>query len=337
MSAEVRTSGSTGTPKRVLKTQLSQFFWEVLTLRNHAWHGRDLRGKLAAIRRGSSGGQASWGPAAAGVALTGPAVGMPVEADMDAQLEWLLREAPLYLLTYPSLVGELARLSLARGVRIPGLAQVHTISEIVTMELRGLCREAWGVPVIDMYSAEEVGYLALQCPQAEHYHVQAESVLVEVLDEQGRECAPGQTGRVVVTDLHNFSTPLIRYDIGDFAEVGEACPCGRGLPVLKRIIGRVRNLLVTAEGKRHYPFLGQSQFLDIAPILQHQFVQTALDVVEARIVMREAPTPDQVRRLSAHVAKYMPAGIRVEVVRVDSVARSPGGKFEDFISLVDER
>jgi phenylacetate-CoA ligase len=332
---EVRTSGSTGTPKRVLKTQLCQFFWDVLTLRDHAWHRRDLRAKMAAIRRGSIGKQSSWGSATAGVAVTGPAVGMSVETDIDDQLEWLCQEKPRYLLTYSSLLGELARLSLSRGVRLPQLAQARTISEIVTPELRRLCRDAWDVPVVDMYSAEEVGYIGLQCPDAEHYHIQAESVLVEVLDEKGRECRQGETGRVVVTDLHNFATPVIRYDIGDFAEVGPACPCGRGLPVLTRIIGRTRNLIVTPDGKHRYPFLGQSEFLDIVPILQHQFVQTALDVVEARIVMREAPTPEQIMRLRTHVEKHMPAGIRIEVVRVESIPRSPGGKYEDFISLVD--
>ena len=332
---EVRTSGSTGTPKRVLKTQLCQLFWDVLTLRDHAWHGRDLRGKLAAIRRGAKGQQSSWGTAAAGVAATGPAVGFDVAAPIDDQLEWLRRQDPTYLLTYPSVLGELVRLSTARGIRIPGLVQARTLSEIVTPELRRACREAWNVPVADIYSAEEVGYIASQCPDHDHYHLQAENVLVEVIDENGRECTPGDVGRVVVTDLHNFATPLIRYDIGDFAEVGPSCPCGRGLPVLSRIIGRARNLLVTADGKRHYPFLGQSQFLDIAPILQHQFVQTGYDVVEARIVMREAPTDEQVAALSAHVEKHMPAGVRVKVVRVESIPRGPGGKYEDVICLVE--
>jgi phenylacetate-coenzyme A ligase PaaK-like adenylate-forming protein len=61
---------------------------------------------------------------------------------------------------------------------------------------------------------------------------------VEVLDEEGRPCAPGETGRVVATSLNNFAMPLIRYETGDTAEVGAPCPCGRGLPVLTRIMGR---------------------------------------------------------------------------------------------------
>jgi phenylacetate-CoA ligase len=185
-----------------------------------------------------------------------------------------------------------------------------------------------------MYSSEEAGFIAAQCPDHEHYHVHAESLLLEVLDERGRPCPPGEVGRIVVTDLHNFATPLIRYDIGDFAEVGPPCPCGRGLPVLSRVVGRTRNSLVTADGKRHYPLLGQTGYLDVAPILQHQFVQTAFDVLEARIVTREPLTAEQTERLQTHVAKHLPAGIQIQVVRVESVPRGPGGKYEDFISLV---
>jgi len=156
-----------------------------------------------------------------------------------------------------------------------------------------------------------------------------------VLDERGNPCPPGEMGRVVITDLHNFATPLIRYDIGDFAEPALACSCGRGLPVLSRIVGRARNLLVAPDGRRRYPFIGQSQYLDIAPIVQHQVVQTSLHRVEVRIVMREPPTQEQVERLRAHVAAQMPADIDVEVVQVERLPRGPGGKYEDFISLVD--
>lgn len=333
-TTELRTSGSTGSPKRVLRTQLSQLVWDALTLREHLWHRRDLSRKLAVIRRGPSGTHPSWGAATSGVFRTGPAVGMALEADVDSQVAWLQRENPGYFLTYPSLLREMARTCLSRRIRVPALLQARTLSEIVTPELRKLCRDAWDVPVIDMYSSEEVGFIAAQCPDHEHYHVHAECLLVEVLDDRGRPCPPGEVGRMVVTDLHNFATPLIRYDIGDFAEVGPPCLCGRGLPVLSRVIGRTRNALVTADGKRHYPLLGQTGYLDIAPILQHQFVQTAFDVLEARIVTREPLTAEQTERLQAHVARHLPAGIQIRVVRVESVPRGPGGKYEDFISLV---
>ena len=118
--------------------------------------------------------------------------------------------------------------------------------------------EAWGVPLSDMYSGREVGYLALQCPQHDHYHVMSEGNFLEVLGDDGRPCQPGETGRVVVTTLHNYVMPLIRYEIGDFAEVGEPCPCGRGLPVLTRILGRQQNMLTLPTGESRWTQIGRA-------------------------------------------------------------------------------
>ena len=114
-----------------------------------------------------------------------------------------------------------------------GLSQVSTLSEIVEPALRGDCARVWGAIVCDVYSCEELGMVAIQCQDHPHYHVQSESVFVEVLNERGEACAPGETGRVVATDLHNFAMPLIRYEIWTMprsarhAPAAGACPCCR--------------------------------------------------------------------------------------------------------------
>jgi phenylacetate-coenzyme A ligase PaaK-like adenylate-forming protein len=77
--------------------------------------------------------------------------------------------------------------------------------------------------------------------------VQSESVLLEIVDDAGRACAPGRAGRVVVTSLHNFATPLIRYELGDLAEFGAPCACGRSLPVISRVLGRSRSTPSSSE------------------------------------------------------------------------------------------
>jgi len=219
--AESRTSGSTGAPVRVLKTGLVQLMWQAIVLREHQWFQRDFGGKLAAIRQGATDGEGEgWGPATDGVYRTGRSATLNIRADVDTQLWWLQAQEPDYLLTYPSNVAELARTSMALRAPIPRLREVRTFGEILAPETRELCREAWGVPVTDAYSSDEAGYMALQCPENEHYHAQAENVLVEVLDERGNPCAPGGTGRVIVTALHNFAMPLVRYELGDYAEVG---------------------------------------------------------------------------------------------------------------------
>ncbi|HET9404389.1 MAG TPA: hypothetical protein VFO57_07400 [Burkholderiales bacterium] len=332
---EARSSGSTGMPVRVLKSGLTRLLWQAALLREHVWHRRDLSGRLAVIRHGVKAGEANtWGTPLRGLAKTGPAVQLPTSVAVGAQLRWLEEQQPDYVLTYPSNLNELLRLSLERGTRLPRLREARTLGEVVPPELRALCREAWGVPVVDAYSAQEVGYFALQCPDQEHYHVQSESVMLEVVDAQGRACVPGQAGLIVVTPLHNFAMPLVRYVMGDYAEVGERCGCGRGLPVLARIMGRVRNMLVTAAGERYWPSFGTRKLTNIAPILQHQFVQKSHDLIEARLVMAAPLTLEQEDELRQHVLSRLPAGFQMNFVYCQQIPRSAGGKFEDFISEV---
>ena len=333
--SEASTSGSTGAPVRVARTAIVDLMWRALTLRDHRWHGRDLSGTLAAIRRGiGRGSSPSWGAATDGLVATGPCLTLDVDVGAAGQLEWLVRHAPAYLLTYPSLAAELARLSIERRRGLPGLLEVRTLGESLDEDVRSLCREAWGVPLTDVYSADEVGYIALQCPDHEHYHVQAESVLVEVLDERGAPCEAGQTGRVVVTDLHNFAMPLVRYDIGDYAEVGEPCPCGRGLPVLKRIAGRVRNMLVTPQGARFWPSSGLRKQTEVPKLRQYQFVQKAPDLLEAKMVVSQPLSAAEEEYLLGRIRSRLPQGIRVAVRYVESIPRSAGGKYEEFVCEV---
>jgi phenylacetate-CoA ligase len=164
--------------------------------------------------------------------------------------------------------------------------------------------------------------------------VQSENVLLEVLDDEGHPCAPGQTGRLVITALHNYATPLIRYEIGDHAQVGEPCDCGRGLPVLTRILGRTRNMLVLPNGEQHWPIVGFREFRDIAPISQYQFVQKSTRELLARFVMERPITEAQEKQLTAHIQKSLghPFAIRFEYL--DSIPRGKTGKYEEFVCEV---
>jgi phenylacetate-CoA ligase len=332
---ERRTSGSTGAPVRFLATPLEGLFWSAFTLRDHLWHRREFGQTLAVIRRETEASEvANWGPATAGLVATGRALGRSIRESAASHLDWLLEQDPGYFHSYPSLVAEMARLSIARGVRPRKLREVRTLAESLGPEVRALVREAWDVPLTDVYSASETGYLALQCPDHEHYHVQSENVLLEVLDEAGAPSAPGQAGRVVVTPLHNFAMPLVRYDIGDYAEVGDSCPCGRGLTVLKRILGRVRNMLVTADGGKYWPVFGTRALMESAPLRQVQFVQKDYTTIEARIVAERPLMPDQEARIRERVLSMLPAGLGLRFAYVDSLPRSAGGKFEEFFSEV---
>lgn len=344
--SEIFTSGSTGRPIRALRSQLWSLFWSAFTLRDHFWHRRDLGGKLAAIRESGAGkapypeGERapSWGRASGAAFETGPSVSLNITCPVEQQAEWLRRENPHYLLTHPSMVERLAAHCLDRRIELPNLRQVETISERLNPRVRRLCREAWNVPLVDMYSAREAGYLALQCPDHDHYHVQSEGVLVEVLDEAGRPCAAGEVGRVVVTPLHNFAMPLLRYEIGDYAEVGGPCACGRGLPVLRRILGRRQNMLVLPSGEERWPLLSSSDIdalLARAPVRRYQFAQKSLEDIELRLVVARPLDAEEEDALRGWVRDKFGHPFGVRLVYFDEIPLTAAGKFEDFLCEVD--
>jgi phenylacetate-CoA ligase len=338
---EAFTSGATATPVRVIKTALMQQFWYALTLRDHLWNGRDMGAKFAAIRPAKKGAdypdgqhQSSWGLSTDPVYETGPGAMLDISSKVHEQAEWLAREDPDYLLTYPSNLRALAVHCLESGTRPPRLKQVQTMSELLFPEVRELCREAFGVPVSDTYSSEEVGYIALQCGEGGSLHVQAEAALVEVLDDQGRPCAPGEVGQVVVTPLHNFAMPLLRYAVGDLAEVGGPCPCGRGLPVLARVLGRLRSMVRLPDGSRHYAnFAGLME--GFGQIIQFQIVRRGEEELEVKLVVRRELDESEAATLIERIRERFRYPFSVAITYHDEIPRGAGGKFADYLSEVD--
>ena len=328
-----QTSGSTGMPVGFAVTDLSQFFWLCFTLRDHLWHGRDFGGKLAGIRLGVEEAEASgWGKATDVAFTTGPVAALGITTDVEYQLDWLQSQNPDYLQSFPSNLDELARRSLERGIRIPKLREVRAIGEVLTPDIRDLVREVWGVKVTDIYSAREIGYIALQCPEYEHYHVQSEGVIVEIINDSGEPCGPGQIGNVVLTSLHNFAMPLIRYRIGDLAEPGADCDCGRGLPVLKRIHGRVRNMVTLPGGRKNWPSFGDMRKSANDKIIQYQCIQRSLERIDVLLAVRSALTADEESDLRTTMQKALGHPFDLKFVYDISIVRSSSGKFEEFLS-----
>lgn len=333
-----QTSGSTGQNVVVHGTDLTQHFWNVLTIREHLWHRRSLDATHAIIRiienapeDGSM--HQDWGAPFSLVWRTGPCAMLNLLTDVRKQADWLKRVNPRYLLTYPSNLSALLELFEASGDRLSNLSQVRTIGETLLPETREGCRRIWGVPVADIYSSQEVGYIAMQCPDADCYHVQAENLLVEVLDDSGMPCAPGEVGRVVVTALHNFAAPLIRYDIGDYAEVAERCPCGRGLPAIRRVMGRRRNLITLPDGSRFWPIFGHMKFRSIAPVRQYQVVQTAVDRLEVRLVVESPLTGEQEKLLRDVICNAVGYPMSIGFAYPGSISMA-AGKHEEFRSEI---
>lgn len=336
----VQTSGSTGEPVRLLATELDRLFWEAMTMRDHDWHRRDFTGRLASIRANvdvsvGSGALPDWGAPTSELCLTGPAFALSSNTDFATQVEWLRRHRPQYLYTYPSNLAGLLEHCERQGVDLPGLHQVRTTGETLSQTTRTRCENQFGAGVVDVYSSQECGYLALECPQSGLFHIMSETVLLEVLGPNDVPCREGEIGEVVATVLHNFASPLIRYRMGDHAEVGPPCPCGRGLPTLRRVLGRSRHLVRLPDGTRHWPQVGFYQYRDVAPIRQYQAIQHDLQHVGLRLVVDRPLTSVEEARLRAIVQQGLRHPFDVRFVYYDGrIPTARSGKFEDFICLV---
>ena len=326
---DIRTSGSTGKPVEIKGTPVVGLFFRALNLRYHLWHRRDFSATTASItraRRGTGEDKPhNWVPAH----RSGPLYLFDVTRPTAEQFAWLAAKKADYLLTYPSNLLELLKYSEAIGKKPPGLIHVATMGEVLDPEARAECKRVWGMDIVDAYSAEEVGMIALQCPEHPHYHFQSESLLIEILDDAGEPCAPGRIGRVVITDLHNFATPLIRYEMGDYAEVGGACSCGRGLPVITRVLGRSRNVLLLPTGGHMWPVFSKILAAAIPEMRQAQLVQRHRDEVVARIVVSAPLTAVTEERAFKALDDALGNAFTVRLEYVDEIERSPAGKFEE--------
>ena len=336
-------TGSTGEPVAVRRSGLNGLIWMAMTLREHLWQRRDFSQSLAVIRaqlaeedtarRGVA--WTDWGAPVSHLFASGPSHGMSLQTDIRKQAEWLRQVAPAYLLTYPNNLAGLLDLAEADSDRRAGLdrlIQVRTVGETLNDALRERCRRVLGVGIADIYSTQEVGVIAIECPEAGGYHVMSEGLVLELLGDDGRPCASGETGRVVVTDLHNFATPLIRYELGDLAVADGPCPCGRGLPKIRRILGRQRNLLRLPDGRRYWPLTGALGYRDAAPVRQYQIIQRSFERVTLRLAVERPLSVVEEQELAEKLVEFLGHRFAVDFEYfAPDIPRGPGGKFEDFI------
>ncbi|MFT7472272.1 MAG: phenylacetate-CoA ligase [Kiritimatiellia bacterium] len=342
---ESMTSGSTGYPVKFRTTALTSTVWNALNMREQMWHGREFDQVSASIRWHSDAIGSppngvefeNWGLPASLFYKTGRGYFLNSNADVAAQITWLQKLQPSYLMTHPSnLRGLMTQLS-SDGTRLQGLLEVRTVGESISNKLRVDVAQQLNAKLVDLYSSEELGYMAIQCPVQNQYHIQSESVLLEVLREDGSACEINEPGRIVATSLRNYATPLIRYEIGDYGELAAPCSCGRGLPVLKTIHGRVRNMLLHPDGSSHWPNFGFRKFMQVAPLRQFQIVQHTLDDIELKIVVDEKLTQEQEVSIKEILGESLGHAFAVKLSYHAALPRSAGGKFEDFVSMLSSK
>lgn len=281
------------------------------------WHGLDAQGTIVFLDGNvpTSGDRVPLGtpwsflnPAASGY------VRRTHEHSPDELLDLIASVQPRTIATTAMTLRHLASTALARGGN-PAIArprEVLAFAGPVDGSLRHMVREAFGCPVIDTYSCTEVGQIAQQCPDPTHLHV-VPNVLVEVVDSDGRPCPVGQPGRVLVTSLHSFAMPIIRYELGDLATRGAPCAEGITLPVLESVDGRIQSTVTLDDGQVWQVHFGSADLLAIPALLDFRVIAYT-DVCVLLVNAARPFTLTETERASAAVRAAVRLDLPVRVV-----------------------
>ena len=331
------TSGSEGEPLHYIRSALADQVSGKTTQRFMRWWKMDGRQRLAQIVATRQTTTETAAPNMRRGWMDGFPTGefhvYPVSTELQRHLDWLQSLRPAYLKTYPEVLAELARLALRQG-RLLRFSLLISGGGVLTEETRALCRDAFGCAVADIYGAEEVGGIAVQCPRCGEYHAADENLMLEILKEDGRPAEPGETGRAVVTTLFNEAFPLIRYHVGDFVEAGTNSACPQPLLTLKRIRGRGKAIFRLTGGRTMWPFIPSGDMARLTNVRRFQFVQLAEDQVEFHYVPRDPASGIDEALLARLVADFIDPSLRVTSRAVPAIARDENFKYMLYRSLL---
>lgn len=257
-------------------------------------------------------------------------------AQMERAIKVISRFRPACLVAFTSAALILARHAKARGWRPPAsLRSLIVGAEALHAPGRQALEAAFGCPVFETYGSREFMLMAAECPMHQGLHLSMENLYIEILAE-GRPAQPGQVGQVVVTDLHNSAQPFIRYQNGDLASLAQGiCPCGRTLPRLAGVEGRILDQLTGPDGRRLSGTIFPHLLKDFAAIESFQAQQDRLDHLTLRLVLRAPLADDQRRQIARAVGGALP-GVEIAIQVVERIPPTPSGKHRVTIGLGQE-
>lgn len=327
------TSGSTGLPISVTVNSLTRIANNAFRWRLHGWQGLNW-GKVLLSRLGKPAEMTSpegqrdggWGPP--WLKDRGAFWRLSREIDTAPMLEFYRKIGASYLNAGPNM----AHINAIDAERLGISAHIEAVlvqGNVVRPADREAVRRVFGANMVEHYSSKEGGQMAHPCP-AGTLHVNGEACLIEVLDSDGAPCAPGETGRVVVTPFVQTAQPLVRYEQGDSAIVGAPCSCGRHSMTLAQVTGRNVAIFRHPDGR----FAASLMPDGVAGLLRAhywQLAQVGPNDYQLRYVAvgREAGDEEAVRAM--FLARYFDDA-RLEFVRLERIALTAGGKLAEYVN-----
>ena len=260
------------------------------------------------------------------------------ENSVKTHLDEIIRKKVSVIRTFPIPITEVARFCQEKDISGFQLKGVVTTGEQLHRQQRNLIEKVFGCPVFDSYRTREIGPIAQECEQHDGLHINAEEVYLEIDHNETGGKPEGDYGKILVTDLLNEAMPFIRYEIGDIGMLSDkSCSCGRGLPVLKSVGGRMVDMLFTADGRKIVTITVLPNLVEHLGITnQIQFEQYSVNRLTIR--MSEPRPPAEIIEKQRNIAvKIFGEKMRISYDFVDRIPLLTSGKYRLVISHVKDQ
>lgn len=338
------TSGSTGTPLQYRISKYDRFFGGALLYRGWGYEDYELGDKMVFLA-GSSldiGTQSRMNTKIHEIArnirkLSSFDMG---EQEMDKYAGVLNSFKPRFIQAYALSIYFFAQWLEKNQVSVPSPDGVITTAEKLYPHMRKTLEDVFGCEVYDTYGLNDGGVSAYECKEHVGMHIDTERSIMEVVDGEGHVVKEGE-GQILATSLHNYAMPFIRYATCDYGVLlDDPCPCGRAYPLLKEVIGRTTDVLLTPEGKNIHGFFFSTIFMNCNKgIKEYQVVQKTLDKIIINIVPEDGFNEDwleeeQLEHIKAIIHKRSP-NWDIEFKFVDQIKRTKAGKYKFIINEVN--
>jgi phenylacetate-CoA ligase len=331
------TSGTTGEPFEIIHSLEHLVDVYALALRRGSRHGLGVGRRILVPFQSRASAWFEYTSPAAGFARIAE-FGRPHEPDPDYWRDTAQRVglfAPDVLWIHPSQGIELVELLARHGVSPPQPRVVYTLGENLLPALRQWLSDAFTAPVYDLYGMREVHSIAEQCVRGA-YHIEAERLWVEVVDDGGQPVPDGVPGEIVVTDLLNTAMPFLRYRTGDIGTIGTArCPCGLPHKTLRLLEGRSYGSVVLPDGT-HLELISVARIVRKYPLRRFQLVQTGQQSLEVLIKALPEFRVEDEQKIDTEIKSLTGPDFDVSIRLVEDEAfyRSGNRKAVDFVTLL---
>lgn len=255
------------------------------------------------------------------------------EVEMRRYADVLSSFRPCFVRGYASSIYFFARWLEENHISIPAPEGVFTTAEKLFPHMRKKIGDIFNCDVYDNYGLNDGSISAFECSEHTGLHVDMERGLLEVVGSDGSQVEYGK-GQILATSLHNYAMPFIRYATGDEGSLlGEPCSCGRAYPILKEIVGRQQEMLITPEGKHIHGEFFTHIFWEIPKVKEFQIVQVTSDKIIVKLVTEPGFNATDLERIK-EVIKKRSQGWNVEFQFVDVIERSGAGKYKFIINEI---